>query len=242
MLTTALYWYDRCSRVHFRFAAWTMPIVAFCAIGLLSVSTARAGLIYASATPSPTGGPASGPFVSPTQMWGVRFEVASTMTTATIGGHFARFNGFSAPVGTTIFGALVALSSSTDLPDSNDLSTPDVLGSAELTIPSAHNDSDIIDAPLSVTLTPGWYAVVFGTQSLIHGGTAANGIAMDTNTDIGNPSYIALSPGTGGVWGDTSKDGFYFFVTAVPEPSSWLMAALAAGGLLFYGRRRRAAT
>jgi len=227
MLTAAPCWHGRWFRLIGRTTAW----IIFCVAGHLAASSAQAGFIFVSSTPGPTGGPASGPFVNSFQKWGVRFAVSSTVTTATIGGHFDRFDGFGAPVGTTIFGALVALSSNTDLPDSNDLSTPDVLGSTELTIPSVSNDSQIIDAPLSVTLAPGWYAVVFGSQSLIHGGTAANGIAMTTNTDIGNPSYISLSPDTGGIWGNTSTDGFHFFVTAVPEPSGLLMAALAAIGL-----------
>ena len=63
----------------------------------------------------------------------------------------------------TGFLALVALTGPEDVPDSLDLSTPDVLASA--VVPLTHR-AEVVSAPLDVNLSPGWYAVAIGSNYL----------------------------------------------------------------------------
>jgi len=122
------------------------------------------------------------------QFIGVRFVLAAPATTSRIGIH---------GVGSgTIFGAVVALSSLADFPDSTDLSTPDVRGSALITLvdPSAE-----VSAPLVLNLPAGVYALLFGSGIL---GATGDGAAPYTNTDIGTPSYYFSSGGLGGIYVD----------------------------------------
>jgi hypothetical protein len=67
--------------------------------------------------------------VAPSQYLGARFQVTSTMTATSMGGHFLRYWGGGATETTAqkqLFGAIVALSGPTDFPDSDTLNTPDV--------------------------------------------------------------------------------------------------------------------
>ena len=84
-----------------------------------------------------------------------------------------------------IFGAIVRLDDFSDVPDSFDLSTPDVLGVSLLTPPGCSNE---VSAPLSLELEPGTYALVFGSG--LFGATGAAFAPTGSDSDIGTP-YIA---------------------------------------------------
>ncbi len=89
-----------------------------------------------------------------------RFEVTQPTQLATIGGNFQSF--FASPI--SLFGAVVSLSSSSDYPNANNLSTADRLGTTLLTVPYTGINGQDISAPLDLALSPGWYAMVFGTN------------------------------------------------------------------------------
>lgn len=136
-------------------------------------------------------GSGGGYTLAASQFLGARFEVSSGVTTNQAGGHFSGSG--------EIFGAIVRLTGPTDFPDSTDLSTPDVVGSTLITLGHPSNE---FSAPLAAALTPGWYALVFGSGTL---GATGSGSAAFNNNDIGTPSYFFAS---GGVTGNYSDGGF----------------------------------
>lgn len=95
---------------------------------------------------------------------GVRFELAKPVFATEIGGHFVSTTPGS------FFGAVVSLDDENDFPDSLDLSTPDVLGTALLTFPAL---SDEVFGSVSLRLDPGWYALAFGSG--LFGATGSGG-------------------------------------------------------------------
>lgn len=169
------------------------------AVLLFASAPAGAQMIYESAALGPAG-VLNGSVIDDSQFLGVKFELTSQVTTARIGGHFA----FDGP----IFGAVVALDGVADFPDSADLSTPDVLGVALLSLPGP---SDEVSADLALTLEPGWYALVFGSGLF---GATGWGVATDNNLDLGAPAYFFRDPFQGFDWFDLPPDqGMRFFVS-----------------------------
>lgn len=166
--------------------------------------------------------------VSGSQSFGVRFELGSTMTTTEIGGHFKRV---STTGNQSIYGAVVALTSSTDFPNSTNMSTSDVLGSALLG-PLTDPSSELV-APLSLVLTPGWYALVFGSGNL--GASGFGGIPR-ADSNIGSPDYFRQTLGT---WTEANPatNQRYFLNGLVPEPGTGLL--VATGLTLLAGLRGR---
>jgi len=118
------------------------------------------------------------------------------------------------------------LDDESDFPDSGDLSTPDVLGSTELTfpVPSAEVFGD-----LNLTLEPGWYALVFGSGLF---GTSGNGAAPRNNT--------AFQPDSGVQWinitGAFSNQRFVVQGQIVPEASTVVLVSMMSPFIIF--RRR----
>lgn len=95
------------------------------------------------------------PVVVADQSVGVKFHVSESVTTGSIGGFFAPY---AAGVEAEIVGAIVRLDGPDDFPDSFDLTTSDVLAQTRIRISEPAGD---FAGELSVTLTEGWYAVVF---------------------------------------------------------------------------------
>jgi hypothetical protein len=144
---------------------------------------------------------------------GVRFELAQPVMTTAVGGHFV------APNTGTFFGAIIALDDANDFPNSEDLSTSDVLGHTLLTFPTSSAE---VYGNLELRLDPGWYGLVFGSGLF---GATTDGGAVRNGTDIGDPSYIAFGPNLKWFNLDIFQDFFdnhRFVVTGniVPEPSS----------------------
>ncbi|MEX2317796.1 MAG: PEP-CTERM sorting domain-containing protein [Pirellulales bacterium] len=174
----------------------------------------------------------SGTAINESVFTGVRFEVAQRVTTSRIGGHF-----LGRSSGETFFGAIVQLESDFDFPDSSDLTSPDVLGITTLTFPdpSAEAYGDI-----SLSIEPGWYALLFGSGLF---GADGRGGAIRNGVDIGTPSYISWQPAPVG-WFNLSVFGNAFqnhrFVVEgihMPEPSTFVL--LLAGLLGLLGARIR---
>ena len=199
--------------------------VAFIAAATVVIppTGAWAGTIFESGTLGPTGlpqGSVAATNITPSVFTGVRFQLTQPAITTQVGGHFVdRTDG-------TFFGAIVALDDENDFPDSGDLSTPDVLGAAVLTfpVPSAEVFGDI-----TVSLDPGWHALVFGSGLF---GSSGGGAAPQNNPDIGDPVYIAYQPWIG--WFDLAGGPLTFenhrFVingNLIPEPSGAVLALIA---------------
>jgi hypothetical protein len=197
--------------------------------------------IFASGTPGPNG-QTNGYPLTDGNFVGLDFFVASTVTTGTIGGHLGGLGGVD------IFGAIVALSGPADVPDSRDLSTPDVRGAARLILsPSGRpSSSRVISAPLVVSLNPGWYLLVFGSG--LFGATGSGLFTLDNFPRIGQTVISSgglTHPEFGFGSGELRVNRLYAFVdaqsqsTPTPEPSTVL--CLGSGLAVLLRRRRRIA-
>lgn len=95
--------------------------------------------------------------VNAANYYGVRFEVTEPMDVDRVGASF----GFG--LGDGPIAAIVQLDDASDLPDSFDLSTPDVL--ATTSIPVSFDDSGDRFGELDLKLQPGWYALMIGAEA-----------------------------------------------------------------------------
>jgi hypothetical protein len=195
-----------------------MLILAVAIASMVTAPHVMAATIFESGDLGPTGipqGSVAATNITPHVFTGVRFKLTQPVITTQVGGHFVdRANG-------TFFGAIVELDDQNDFPNSGNLSTPDVLGTATLTFP---NPSAEVFGNLNLSLDPGWYGLVFGSGLF---GTSGDGAAPRNNNDIGSPMYIAFQTGTG--WFNLSdlSDAILFvdhrFVVKghlVPEPAA----------------------
>jgi len=197
----------------------------------LAPTLAIAAIIFESGTLGPTGIPWSdfedqtelGVNVNSEVFQGVRFELPAPAHISRIGGHFV------APHSGTFFGAIVALDAGNDFPDSEDLSTPDVLGAALLTFPVSSAE---VFGDLALLLEPGWYALVFGSG--LFDATGVGGVPVN-NTDIGTPDYIGFMTGFG--WGHRLHNKrFVVEGMIIPEPSATTLSLFTS--ILLLGRTK----
>ncbi len=197
----------------------------------LAANLCRADILFESGALGPTGipqGSVAATNITPHVFTGVRFELTQPVITTQVGGHFVdRANG-------TFFGAIVELDDQNDFPNSGNLLTPDVLGTATLTFP---NPSSEVFGNLNLSLDAGWYALVFGSGLF---GTSGDGAAPMNNPDIGSPAYIAFQPGSAFGWVNISTFRNHRFVvtgSVVPEPST-IALGVSVFLLLFIWRVR----
>ena len=147
----------------------------------------------------PPHGLSGGSSIIPEQFLMIRFEVSGLVRTSQIGGLVGSF-GENAQV----FGAIVALTDRDDVPDSVDLSTPDVLGH---TLVRATEPASVNAGKLAVELSEGWYAIVFGTGRF---GATSDGFAPTVDA-AQTFSYYTSNGG----WSSLPNHAFHFFVDAV---------------------------
>lgn len=163
-----------------------------------------------------------------------RFEIDSAAIVEEVGGVFNNFD--DAPA--TFFGAVVSLSGPNDLPDANDLSGGDLLGTTLLEIGGSEFFGVELSAPISLELAPGWYGLVFGAGDF--------GASSGSDVDLGMPALATdLAPlqvpvslfqpdhPTNPNLIVNQNSAPRFFVIGVPEPGAGalLMAALLVRGL-----------
>jgi len=213
--------------------------IVVCFVAFLPTPAAST-IIYESATLGPSVSPGIGFGISPGvggQWMAVRFELTSSANVESIGGHLVIQTGFGNDL---LFIALISLSGALDFPDSSDLSTGDVLGTA-LLAPSPLASGDVA-ANLSASLTPGWYAIVVGSGLF---GATGIGNMPGNNTPIGSPGYFFKNLATSGNWGPTGVDPdantrFFLSSTAsIPEPATLLLLGSGLVGLSGFSRRRK---
>jgi hypothetical protein len=213
----------------------TNQFVVLAALLLSPLNSLSAAVIFETAHHSADRFSSGVVLVSADHMLGVKFRLTEPTRVESVGG---RFYGDG-----SIFAAIVALTFDFDLPDSSNLSTPDVLGATLIQMQPVNAPfAEDVSGPLNLTLQPGSYALMFGSRYF--GSTATGGNARyEDDTDIGSPRYFR--------WADSAwrQDGrfadFRFFIEGevVPEPSSLALILCAAPGLLFtYVRVRRLRT
>jgi PEP-CTERM motif len=171
-------------------------------------------------------------FLVAASFFGADFTVSQVTTISSIGARFAdtaRQSHNGANGDGSIFGAIVQVDPVTGLP-ANPVETlmSIVLGSAVFT-PTTDGDNS---TPLSVTLQPGTYGLVFGSGLL-----GATGVAdlLAGNDPVGSPSIFVndFAPFAS----DPNETDIRLFATAVPEPGSLML--LLSAGIMFAGAARR---
>lgn len=118
----------------------------------------------------------SGTLVSAEFYSGFRFEVRGTSLAVQSAG----LNATSFGAG-SVFGSIVALTGRTDWPDSPDLTGDDVVTTFLVDLPGGP-DSVTALGPVSATLPPGWYALLFGTGAF---GATLNQAVVHRNSGTG---------------------------------------------------------
>lgn len=173
---------------------------------------------------APSGDPP--PVVVADQFLGVKFHVSKPVTTGSIGGYFAPY---SPGVEADIIGAIVRLDGPHDFPKSFDLSTSDVLGKTLLHVSEPAGD---VAGDLALTLTEGWYALVFvatGVQD------RHNAIMPRMDTAIEYPLYFfgrVLDPSTPdwfACFDGGGLEGVRMFVVTDPVPPTPKPPAVSPG-------------
>lgn len=207
-------------------------------VGVLGQGSARAGVIFESATLIQTIAP--GTFLSQAGgvqtdrefFAGVNFELTETTRITGIGGHF--YLGVSSG-NNTIFGVIVPVASLRAAPASPTLDSG-VLATTLITLPTT-GTADIAGA-VDVTLGPGFYGVIFGAGKFGATGDAAS-IKTANNMPLNRglvDTYVLRQPGGEQIF---QVAGARYFVegTVVPEPSAALLGLLGGAGLILARRR-----
>jgi hypothetical protein len=180
------------------------------------------------ATGQDGGSSISGPVdTSAGQFLGVRFHLTDTVAVDHIGGHISSEG--------SLFGAIVPLNNLSALPGSDPMSFVPL---AQTTFTATTLSSDI-HVPLSVILSPGDYALIFGSQRF--GATGFGSMAND-NVDTPAANYIqGTATPSGGFWENSGIQGVRFVITGtvVPEPSAIALLGVGMAGLISYRCGRR---
>jgi hypothetical protein len=193
---------------------------------------AQAAIIRQSALLGSTGRTVPVLTIGEEQYLGWRFSVANDVNVESVGGHLRGI-----PIGSdTFFGAIVSLSGPTALPSGN----PFDMTTVATTVFTPPFPSDDVLVPLSVTLQPGDYALIFGSGQFGAGG--GGGMPFNNVAIPGHASFI--------IWGSSEPQWrelsaqvyplrFVLAGEVLPEPGTLLLAAGACAGILCVGLRRR---
>jgi hypothetical protein len=192
--------------------------------------TADAGIIYESATMG-NSEIYTAFLLFHDQFLGTRFHITEKVQVTSIGGHLQGPG--------PLFGAIISLSSATDLPKGSPLNSSEILASTVFNVPIPDCD---FRTPLSVLLEPGYYGLIFGSD--LFGATNGYG-DMPFGGKITAPEVSYFIWGTplfssDGSWSQLPSSVALRFVvegTVVPEPAMLLLFGL---GGLFIRRKNQA--
>ncbi|MEQ9668932.1 hypothetical protein [Coleofasciculus sp. G2-EDA-02] len=211
-------------------------------IALGTVGTTQASTITLESATLGSTGQRGGTSISDNQFYGWRFQIDTTLQVTHIGGHLLGGVLYQGNLvrGYDIFGAIISLNSSDALPQGTPFLPEEVLATTILT--TTFPSSEIF-VPLSVTLTPGSYGLVFGSG--LFGATGVGGMPNYSDQSDIPPTNIATyfwwNDGEGynppywrnGNNGGTSRTRFLVrgeFVESVPEPA-FTIGLLTLGAL-----------
>ncbi len=208
---------------------WRAAAFALICAATMSSSPSKADVLYQSASYS---GVDTGEYIlHGDDLIGAAFTLSQTTSITAIG---AQFGGY--PSG-SIFGAIVSLNPQTLLPS---FAKSDLVSNSLAHVVFAVPQATAIDLsqPLSLTLGPGTYGVVFGSG--LFGATGYAGLGGQ-NDPVGSSTLFRSFFSDG--WSDFSDNGVRLFVegqvAAVPEPSTWAMLLLGFAGTGYLAYRRR---
>jgi hypothetical protein len=202
-------------------------------VAMFTVAGQAHGLIiHESATLGSTGQTA-GTNISSVQFLGSRFHIDTTTKVTHIGGHMGITGG-------DLFGVIVSLSDPT-LSNPNPLPSGSPFDSSEIVASTTFNpgspSSDFL-TPLSVTLSVGYYALIFGSGQF---GTMGQGFMTTNNTDIsGQASYFHWNS-SGWIDGGFVNTRFVVTGNPIPEPTTLCLMGFGLLGVLVVVIRRRRA-
>ena len=192
---------------------------------LTSFTSSAQTLLYSSADFGGSFGGGQG--ISSSQWEGVRFQLNAPTTNGAIGGNI----GVLQSGNDLLFGALIQLTSMSDLPDSLTLDTPDVL--AHATFGGQNPSSDVVVPIAPVSIGPGVYGLVFGTGLF---GATGQGFMTVGNPQSESPSLFG---NFGGHWLNEASTTFRFTAYSVPEPGITGLLSLGTAFVVLRYRRRR---
>jgi len=168
---------------------WFTLIVA---LVLTQAAVHAATVTLESATMGATG-QGIGPSVSGTNYVGWRFKVTSTTAVTEVGGHLGAING-------NLFAAIISLTALDAMPQGAPFADGTVKASTSFTPPSPSAE---FRTPLSVSLAPGSYALIFGSGKFNASGTAMAAINGQPN----------IAP--------TTQSSYVFWRQTLPNVFNW---------------------
>jgi hypothetical protein len=174
-------------------------------VSLVVVRPVQADLVHASAYLGSTG--VTDVYGLPYNYLGSRFSINSVFEVESVGGHIGSTSGYRGD----LFAAIVSLDGPIALPSGSPFDSSTVAS----TVFTAPNPSEDILVPLSATLNPGHYALIFGSGQF---GADGNGGMPTNNVDFpGRASYFQWRQDTS-EWEAYNGGGLRFLVMGNVAP------------------------
>jgi hypothetical protein len=192
------------------------------------VSFARGDVLFESAQRTSTHQAAGTSLLPPpsVQFLGARFALPQGAEVTSVGGEIVQFDSGS------LFAAIVRLDGPTALPHGAPFTSEELLAEATFTAPKP---STLVDVPMSISLGPGEYGLVFGSG--MFGASAHGGLVYET-TLPGVSYFDWYDPFAQGqpFWQQgTFLPGYFVVNGTVPEPGGIVGLVVGIAGV----RRRR---
>jgi hypothetical protein len=200
-------------------------------IGLGTVTMTQAVTVTLESVPLGSTSVGGGATINADIFLGWRFQLTDTLQVTDIGGHLISYPNVGDE---KIFGAIVSLNRPNALPQGNPFQSGEVLASTSFNAGFPSSDTTV---PLSITLNPGNYALVFGSGLF---GASGEGALPDLPIDppfIPKELYLIWDNSS---WREGAINGGRFVVkgelsTSTPVPEPTCLLGLMAFGVLGTG-------